>query len=62
MTSERAGLVGTRWRSKLGREVLIVKREWDYFAEPTVRGHPEHGGRPLICPITYLREHYEEVR
>lgn len=26
-----------------------------------VRVHPVTGGRPLVCPVDHLREHYEEV-
>ena len=56
--------VGTLWKRNAGREVVRVERAWLYghpVAEPTVRAHPTHGGRPLVAPTAWLREHYTEV-
>jgi hypothetical protein len=55
--------VGSLWRrNPPGREVVRVERCWRYDAEGlTVRAHPTTGGRPLVAPVTYLREHYTEV-
>lgn len=52
-------VVGSLWKSRAGREVLNIHRVWlsDVWL---VRGHPVRGGRPLVCPVTYLREHYNE--
>lgn len=57
--------VGALWKRNEGREVVRVERAWLYGnpdPEPTVRAHPTHGGRPLVAPTSYLREHYTEVR
>lgn len=57
--------VGSTWRhNPPGREVVRIERVWlrgHPVAEPTVRAHPTTGGRPLIAPIEYLREHYTEL-
>lgn len=57
--------VGSLWRRKPpGREVVRVERVWMYAgaslepAELSVRAHPVTGGRPLVAPVTWLREHY----
>lgn len=53
--------VGTLWKRDAGREVVRVERAWLYghpVAEPTVRAHPTRGGKPLIAPTSWLREHY----
>ena len=53
--------VGSVWRrNPPGREVVRVERVWTYFGDPSVRAHPTTGGRPLVAPITYLRENYTE--
>lgn len=57
--------VGSLWkRNEPGREVVRVERAWMYghpVPEPTVRAHPTTGGRPLVAPTAWLREHYTEV-
>lgn len=53
--------VGSLWKRNAGREVVRVERAWLYghpVAEPTVRAHPTRGGRPLVAPTAWLREHY----
>ena len=68
-TAEKAEIdgvrVGSLWKRNDGREVVRIERAWLYGhpdPEPTVRAHPTHGGRPLVAPTSYLREHYTEVR
>lgn len=56
--------VGSLWRrNPPGREVVRVERVWMYSAlgDPavlSVRAHPITGGRPLVAPVDWLREHY----
>jgi len=55
--------IGSLWKRNKGREVVRVRRAWMYGypdAEPTVRAHPTTGGRPLVAPTAWLREHYTE--
>jgi hypothetical protein len=53
--------VGSIWRrNPPGREVVRVERVWHYFDELSVRAHPTTGGKPLVAPVSYLREHYAE--
>jgi hypothetical protein len=58
--------VGSLWRrNPPGREVVRVERVWMYSAlgdpaELTVRAHPVGGGRYLVAPVAWLREHYTE--
>lgn len=53
-------------RNPPGREVVKIERCWFYdphgdATERSVRAHPTHGGRPVVMPVSYLREHYTEV-
>ena len=60
--------VSSLWRrNPPGREVVRVEHVWLYAgcAPPeeavlSVRAHPTTGGRPLVAPVTWLREHYTE--
>lgn len=53
--------VGSRWKSKAGKETLVIHRLWDQDGQLVVRGHPLNGGRPLVADVHYLREHYGEL-
>lgn len=57
--------VGQLWRRRNGREVLRIERVWLWpdWHQPgdatVVRGHPMHGGKPLVCSGDYLAGNYE---
>ena len=64
LCGRRSVRVGSTWkRNAPGSEVVRIERVWLYghpVAEPTVRAHPTTGGRPIVAPIAWLREHYTE--
>lgn len=66
-TAEKDVPVGSTWRrNPPGREVVEVRRVWDYSAlgdpaVPTVRAHPNHGGRPLVAPVEWFTQRYTRV-
>lgn len=55
--------VASRWKRKPpGREVVEVRRVWDYMGQgPTVRAHPVRGGRILIADLEWFCENYVQV-
>lgn len=59
--------VFSKWRrNPPGREVVKIERCWLYdphgdATELSVRAHPATGGKPIVMPVSHLREHYTEV-
>ncbi len=54
---------GSRWRRRPpGREVVEIRRvfTWSDGVE-TVRAHPVRGGKPLVAPVSYIQENFEEA-
>jgi len=56
-------LEGSIWRrNPPGREVVQVRRVWDWPGEGlTVRVHPVRGGKPLVAAAEWFVGNYSEA-